>query len=77
MLFNSVDFLIFFPSILFLYFWVPDRWRAGFLLAASYWFYMSWNPRYGLLIAFSTFVTWISGIFIDKAKKIGGGYPES
>ena len=29
---------------------------------ASYYFYMSWNPRYALLMAFSTLVTYVSGL---------------
>lgn len=32
----------------------------------SYYFYMSWNPKYALLIAGSTLVTFFSGIIIEK-----------
>ncbi len=31
---------------------------------------MSWNPKYAILIAASTLITWASGIFIDKAGEI-------
>jgi len=31
---------------------------------------MSWNPKYAILIAISTLITWTSGIFIDKAGEI-------
>lgn len=44
------------------------RGRAVWLLIASYYFYMSWNPVYALLIAGSTFVTFTSGILIDKCS---------
>lgn len=38
------------------------------LLIASYYFYMSWNPRYAVLIAFSTVITFASGLLIEKVK---------
>ncbi len=67
MLFNSVQFLIFFPVVVGIYFVIPRKLRTLWLLAASYYFYMSWNAKYALLIAFSTFVTYLSGILIEKA----------
>lgn len=30
---------------------------------------MCWNAKYALLILFSTFITWISGILIENIKK--------
>ncbi len=54
MLFNSVDFLIFFPIVVFIYFVLPKKARYIWLLAASYYFYMSWNAKYAILIALST-----------------------
>lgn len=68
MLFNSFDFLIFFPIVSLLYFWLPQRVRPIWLLAASYYFYMSWNPQYALLIAASTAVTWGAGLVLDAAR---------
>ncbi len=67
MLFNSMSFLIFFPAVLAVYFLLPaSLWQGGarryWLLVASYYFYMSWNPRYALLMAFSTLVTYVSGL---------------
>jgi alginate O-acetyltransferase complex protein AlgI len=50
LLFNSLQYLVFLP-IVFLSFWlVPHRFRIALLLIASYVFYMSWRPVYGLLI---------------------------
>ncbi|MDL2327449.1 MBOAT family protein [Ruminococcaceae bacterium OttesenSCG-928-A11] len=72
MLFNSVHFLLFFPIVTLVYFIIPLRWRWLWLLAASYYFYMSWNPRYAVLIAFSTVVTWLSGLLVGRAKTAGG-----
>lgn len=74
MLFNSYSFLIFFPVVLLIHFILPKRMQYIWLLAASYYFYMSWDARYVLLLLFSTAVTYISGIAIegagsDKARK--------
>jgi len=55
-----------------LFFLLPHRWRWGFLLAASYYFYMSWNPVYVFLILLTTVITYTSGILIagtDSKKK--------
>lgn len=66
MLFNSIDFLIFFPLVAAIFFVIPKKLRYIWLLIASYYFYMSWNPKYAILIALSTFITYISSIFIQK-----------
>ena len=50
MLFNSMSFLLFFPLVVLGYFLVPGKVKQYWLLAASYYFYMSWNAKYGLLI---------------------------
>ncbi len=67
MLFNSLDFLIFFPIVVLVYFAIPNKMKYLWLLVASYYFYMCWNAKYALLILFSTAVTYASGILIDKA----------
>lgn len=66
MLFNSIHFMIFFPIVLIAYFIIPRKMRKIWLLIASYYFYMSWNPQYAILIAASTLLTYCSGIFIEK-----------
>lgn len=68
MLFNSLSFLIFFPIVVLAYYVIPGRFRYLWLLAASYYFYMSWNPKYAVLIGISTVVTFLSGIFLERAK---------
>lgn len=70
MLFNSVDFLIFFPIVVIIYFLVPRKIKYIWLLIASYYFYMCWNAKYAVLIAFSTIVTYLAGIFIEKASSV-------
>ena len=66
MLFNSIDFLIFFPIVVTAYFIIPKKVRYIWLLLASYYFYMSWNAKYALLILFSTGITYASGLIIEK-----------
>ena len=66
MLFNSMDFLAFFPIVVLTYFIVPGKVRTFWLLLASYYFYMSWNAKYAVLIFASTFITFLSGIFMER-----------
>ncbi len=68
MLFNSLQFLIFFPIVVILFFSLPNRARNWFLLVASYWFYMSWKPEYIVLILLSTVVTFYCGYFMSKTN---------
>ncbi len=68
MLFNSIQFLIFFPTVILLYFWIPYRYRWILLLIASYYFYMSWKPEYAVLILLSTAVDYYAGIKMGDAK---------
>lgn len=70
MLFNSYQFLIFFPIVVLIYWAIPLRFRYIWLLAASYYFYMCWNAKYALLLLFSTAVTYASGIIINKIKSL-------
>ena len=44
------------------------------LLAASYYFYMSWNARYALLILLSTAITYASGLLLEREnmRETGG-----
>ena len=69
MLFNSIDFLVFFPIVVSVFFIIPKKIRYIWLLVASYYFYMSWQPKYALLIALSTVITYASGILIEYYRK--------
>lgn len=70
MSFISAQFLLFFPIVTILYFLIPDRFRWAWLLAASYFFYLSWNPFYGIFLAVSTVITYLSGILIERANRL-------
>lgn len=65
MLFNSYNFMIFFPIVVLVYFIIPKKIRYLWLLFSSYYFYMGWNPKYAILIALSTVITYISGILLE------------
>lgn len=68
MLFNSIDFFIFFPVVVLVYQVIPKKIRYLWLLLASYYFYMNWNAKYALLIGFSTIITYLCGISIEQIK---------
>lgn len=70
MVFNSLEFLIFFPIVLLLYFFVvPKKYNWVMLLAASYYFYLTWKWQLIYLIVFTTVVSFVSGIVISRAQK--------
>ena len=69
MLFNSILFLLFFPIVCISYWGVPERFRNVLLLFASYYFYMSWEPYYTLLILFTSLSTWICALCIEKKEQ--------
>lgn len=66
MLFNSFDFTVFFPTVIFVFFIIPHRFRWAFLLAASYYFYMCWKAEYLVLIIISTLIDYFAGIQMGK-----------
>ena len=68
MLFNSFQFLIFFPLVTLTYFLIPQKFRWLHLLIASCVFYMAFVPVY-ILILFSTIIIdYVAGILIEKAS---------
>jgi D-alanyl-lipoteichoic acid acyltransferase DltB (MBOAT superfamily) len=68
MLFNSINFLIFFPVVTAMYFLLPYRFRVLWLLAASCYFYMAFIPVFILILAFTITVDYFAGIAIAKAE---------
>ncbi|MFO0733697.1 MAG: hypothetical protein U0361_22615 [Nitrospiraceae bacterium] len=67
--FNSVEFFVFFSSLLVLYALAFHRvlWRDMLLLVSSYFFYMCWNWKYAGLLALSTCVDYSVGRLLDRA----------
>lgn len=68
MIFNSFEYLIFLPLVVALYFIIAPRFRWALLLAASYYFYMSWRAEYAILILFCTAINYGAAIWIDKTE---------
>lgn len=69
MLFNSWSFLIFFPVVTALYFWLPPRYRNFFLLTASCFFYMSYIPQYILILFFLITLDYSLALVIESAPQ--------
>src|SRR4051794_33311876 len=68
MLFNSLEFLIFFPCVTALYFLLPHRARWALLLASSCLFYMAFIPAYILILGVTIVVDYAAGIWIERAE---------
>jgi alginate O-acetyltransferase complex protein AlgI len=66
MLFNSFNFLLFFPVVTILYFLLPHAARWFMLLAASCIFYMCFIPKYILILFFTIIIDYFAGILIDS-----------
>ena len=69
MLFNSLQFLIFLPSVFFLYWYVFNKTlklQNSFILISSYFFYSWWDYRFLSLIFISTVVDYFVGFNIPK-----------
>ena len=72
MLFNSADFLLFLP-IVFAIYWLLNKKRRLqnlFVVAASYLFYGWWDWRFLILIAFTSALSWLSGLMIGRRPKL-------
>ncbi|OGE78691.1 alginate O-acetyltransferase [Candidatus Daviesbacteria bacterium RIFCSPLOWO2_02_FULL_41_8] len=67
MLFNSFEFLIFFPIVTALYFLLPHRFRWFMLLIASVIFYMAFIPWYILILLITILIDYSAGIFIERS----------
>ena len=71
MLFNSFEFLVFFPIVFLLYWFVFQKnlkAQNAFILVVSYVFYGWWDWRFLGLIAFSSVVDYICGIQIGQSS---------
>lgn len=73
MVFNSIQFMLFFPIVALIYFIMPNKIKYIWLLISSYYFYMCWNPKYILLIGTSTIITYLCSILIESSNKIQEG----
>ncbi len=66
MLFNSLEFALFFPTVCALYFGLPLRWRTPLLLVASCGFYMAFVPAYILILFVTILIDYFAGIYLER-----------
>jgi D-alanyl-lipoteichoic acid acyltransferase DltB (MBOAT superfamily) len=71
MLFNSLEYLLFLPAVVFANFLLPPRLRWILLLLASYLFYACWKAEYLVLIIASTLVDYVAALRMPVAATPG------
>ena len=69
MLFNSIEFIVFFLITVMVYFLVPKKIRYIWLLITSFYFYMSWDAVYALLLLGVIFVTYVTAIKLNAINE--------
>lgn len=67
MLFNSLEFAIFFPIVGAMYFMLPQRLRTPHLLVSSCVFYTAFIPVYILILALTIAIDYTAGLYLEKA----------
>jgi D-alanyl-lipoteichoic acid acyltransferase DltB (MBOAT superfamily) len=70
-LFSSFAYLVFFPTVVALYFASPQRVRWAVLLAASYVFYGWWKPESLFFLLLSTSVDYGVGLLLGRVQRPG------
>ncbi len=68
MLFNSIEFILFFIAVLSVYFFLPLKYRILMLLVASCYFYMAFVPIYILILFITIVIDYFAGILIEKSE---------
>ena len=66
MLFHTLDYLVFLPLALLIYWVVPIRWRLGVLATGSVAFYASWSALYLPVLLGVTATAWLGGLWITR-----------
>jgi len=69
MVFNSIDFLLFFPILYFFYCILKKRGQNSLLLVGSYFFYGYWDYRYLSLLLLSTVIDYIASLGIENNRE--------
>ena len=70
--FNSPEFLFYFPIVIAVHWLLPHKARKFWLLAASYFFYLYWNPILITLLILSTVIDYFCGLGIEKHRENKG-----
>ena len=68
MIFNSLEFLVFLPIVLLVYYKLTHKQQNIWLLVASYVFYGWWDPRFLFLISMSTTIDFFCGKLLVQSN---------
>lgn len=68
MLFNSLEFILFFLVVTPIYYLLPHKFRWLHLLLASCWFYMAFVPVYIIILFTTIIIDYLAGLLIENAK---------
>ena len=68
MLFNTVQYFVFLAVVVALFYLGREKWRRVLLLAASYLFYMCWNPVFILLVLALTLIDYYSAAWMEQVE---------
>lgn len=68
MVFNSISFAVFITILFTIYWFVPNRYRWIVLLFANLYFYLSFDIKYIVILAFNIIASYIFGLLIEKNK---------
>ncbi len=71
MLFNTVEYILFLPVVVVLYYLLPAKARPIWLLGISYYFYMQWDAKYVLLLFFCTLALCGRAVFRTFQRQTG------
>jgi alginate O-acetyltransferase complex protein AlgI len=71
MLFNTPQFFAFLAVVLIVFYAAPSAWRKFILLGASYFFYMSWIPKFILLLLALTAIDYTAARWIARTALPG------
>ncbi|MCZ2482902.1 MBOAT family protein [Aquirufa nivalisilvae] len=70
MVFNSLQFLVFFGIITSAYFLLHPKFRWFLLLAASCYFYMAFVPMYLGILGFTIIIDYFAGIYLERFQGV-------
>ena len=66
MVFNSIEYLIFLPLVVVLFYLIPHRYRWILLLTASCVFYMWFVPKYILILLITILIDFAAGLLMER-----------
>lgn len=68
MSFISVQFFIFLPAVLLIYFAVPGKWRTSWALLASVFFYVLFSPRQAVVLFLAVVISYAAALLMEKRE---------